>query len=88
LRVPLISKIDYKGFRAICTAFIPIGIDLSPVPVLGFDSGLYKSTDKLKQELGYVGDCLNLKDNKTIKKTYGAVYENVPVSNYIKVYSY
>lgn len=68
LRVPLVAKIDYKGFRAIATAFIQIGIGSGLPPDLGFDSGQYKSSDQLKQELGYVGDCLNLKDNKTIKK--------------------
>ena len=90
LRVPLVAKIDYKGFRAIATAKIEIGVGYDIFPDLGFHNGNYRSSENsiLKQELGYVGDVLNLKDNKTKNRQYGSVFENVPVSNYIKVYSY
>jgi hypothetical protein len=78
--------VDYKGFRAICIAFIQISQSLNPD--LGFYGGVYNwNDDQLKQELSFVGDCLNLKDNRT-KKKGSYTFESVPVSNFIRVYSY
>ena len=86
LRVPLVARVDYKGFRAICIAFIQISQSLNPD--LGFYGGVYNwNDDQLKQELSFVGDCLNLKDNRT-KKKGSYTFESVPVSNFIRVYSY
>jgi len=82
LRVPLTTLVDYKGFRALAIAKIEISQQLNPA--LGFYGGVYTCEDEnLKQELGYVGDVLNLKDNKTKKKGYTQQFESVPVSNFI-----
>ena len=68
LRVPLSSRVDYKGFRAVCIAGMPIQPQLGPS--LGFyTDGKYVPYDvKLKQELAYVGDVLNLKENRINQK--------------------
>jgi hypothetical protein len=42
----------------------------------------------LKQELSFVGDVLNLKENRINQKGQGAQFESVPVSFFIKVYNY
>lgn len=64
LRVPLSSLVDYKGFRAVAIAAIPIQPQLGPS--IGFyTDGKYVPHDlKLKQELIFVGDVLNLKENR------------------------
>ena len=64
LRVPLSALIDYKGFRAVAVAAIPIQPGLGPS--IGFyTDGKYVPHDqKLKQELVYVGDVMNLKENR------------------------
>ena len=65
IRVPLGAQVDYKGFRAIAVATIPI----SPKDglVLGFNStGQFQMLDyQLKMEFKYIGEVLNLKDSKT-----------------------
>lgn len=68
LRVPLASLVDYKGFRAIALGSIPIQPQLGPS--LGFyTDGKYVPHDiKLKQEFAYVGDVLNLKENRINQK--------------------
>ena len=43
---------------------------------------------KLKQELVYVGAVLNLQENRINQKGQGAHFESVPVSFFIKVFSY
>jgi hypothetical protein len=86
LRVPLSVMIDYKGFRAICIANIQI--DCSVQPALGyFGGGTYNcEDDQLKQQMREVGDCLNLKVNKILKKGYSQQFEVIPVSSNIKIY--
>lgn len=69
LRVPLVTLVDYKGFRALCYARIEI--DYTVQPVLGYFLEKYTCEDEqLKLELRQVGDCLNLKDNKILKKGF------------------
>ena len=43
LRVPLVARVDYKGFRALCIAFIQISQSLNPD--LGFYGGVYNWND-------------------------------------------
>ena len=91
LRVPLTCMVDYKGFRALCTAHIQIQQELGPQ--LGFVASnnaepTYISKDSLKQELSYVGILLNLKDNRTRSVNYQQPFERVPVSNTIRVYNH
>jgi hypothetical protein len=64
LRVPISATVDYTGFRALAIAGIPIQPQLGPS--IGFyTDGKYVPHDvKLKQELVYVGDVLNLKENR------------------------
>ena len=68
LRSPLSCLVDYKGFRALVVASIPI----TPIhgPIIGFyQDGKYLPRDlKVKQELSYVGDVLNLKENRINQK--------------------
>lgn len=88
LRVPISAAVDYKGFRAVAVAAIPIQPQLGPS--IGFyTDGKYVPHDmKLKQELVYVGDVLNLKENRINQKGQGAHFEAVPVSYFLKVYNY
>jgi hypothetical protein len=64
LRSPLSALVDYKGFRALVIASIPITPSLGPT--VGFyPDGKYLPRDlKVKQELAHVGDILNLKENR------------------------
>lgn len=63
LRTPLVAKVDYKGFRAICTAYIKIEYDLQPT--VGYYVGdKYSCDDESLQDLRKVGEVLNMKDNK------------------------
>ena len=72
LRTPLCAMVDYRGFRALCYAAIPVNNSVNVMPALGFFQGEYRCVDEsLKDELGYIGDTLNLKDSKTLKKGYG-----------------
>lgn len=67
--MPLVTLVDYKGFRALCIAYIQI--DNTVQPALGFYQEKYSCQDEsLKQALRQVGDCLNLKDNKLLKKGF------------------
>lgn len=85
LRVPLMTLVDYKGFRALCTAHVQI--DNTVQPALGYFLDKYTCPDEtLKQELRQVGDCLNLKDNKIQKKGFSQQFEVIPVSSQIKIY--
>ena len=65
LRTPLMTNVDYKGFRAIAVAQLPIrpeqGISL------GFDNegNLHELDYSLRTELQDVGDILNLAECKT-----------------------
>ena len=88
LRSPLSALVDYKGFRALVIASIPITPTLGPT--VGFyPDGKYLPRDlKVKQELAYVGDVLNLKENRINQKGQGAQFESVPVSFFVKVYNY
>jgi hypothetical protein len=89
LRVPLVARVDYRGFRAIAYSSIPINNSMNVSPTLGFFGGVYSCNDEqLKSELGYVGDSLNLKDAKTMRKGQGNQFENVPVSSAIKIQAY
>jgi hypothetical protein len=67
LRVPLSAVVDYKGFRALAVGTIDIRPDLSIALGL-FNGKYYYSEQKLKDELSYVGDILNLKENKIAQK--------------------
>lgn len=70
LRNPLSTMIDYKGFRAIAIACLPINPENGMS--LGFDQeGRLNILDsQLKTELQYVGDVLNLDEMKTrVKKS-------------------
>ena len=49
-------------------------------PALGFHDKRYYSEDTLKQQLGYLGIVLNLKDDSYRK-------EHIPVSKFIKVHN-
>lgn len=92
LRVPLAALVDYKGFRALAVAAIPIQPGLGPS--IGFyTDGKYVPHDqKLKQELVFVGDVLNLKENRVAQKGAGhqgaRQFESVPLSFFVKVYNY
>ena len=60
--MPLTAIVNYKGFRALAIAKIQIN-QLIP-PELGFYDGTYLAQDEgLKEELGYIGEVLNLRDN-------------------------
>ena len=73
LRVPLVAKVDYQGFRAIAIAYIMVPSVIQPI--LGFINGQYGMHDEqLVSQLGYIGDSLNLKDNKTKKKGYSGQF--------------
>jgi hypothetical protein len=87
LRCPLSSRVHYKGFRALIFAAIPITPSLGPT--VGFyPDGKYLARNlKLKQELAYVGDVLNLKKNRITQKG-GSQFESVPMSLFVKVYNY
>ena len=70
LRCPLMCKVDYRGFRAIAIATMPIRPERGMA--LGFDSeGKLQQLDgQLRTELQDVGQVLNLSDYKTkVKKT-------------------
>jgi hypothetical protein len=101
VRNPLQTRVDYKGFRALATAVMPI--DPSLGMSLGFDSEgrLHNLDNKLRTELSYVADVLNLDETKTrIKKSNIEqtpqndekleidiqLFESLPLSNFIKVY--
>ena len=57
--------------------------------MLGFKAGrYYVDDDHIKDELGYVGDVLNIADNRTKKAGFSQQYEKVPVSNSIRIYKY
>lgn len=65
LRVPLSAIIDYKGFRAMAIAKIQITQAQANQPDLGFNDGIYwAADDRLKDEMGYIGEVLNLRDNR------------------------
>lgn len=97
LRVPLSALVDYKGFRAVAIACIPIYPQQGP-SIGFFSDGKYVPHDqKLKQELIYVGDVLNLKENRISQKGYNTnntsqqnvrQFESVPVSFFVKVYNH
>ena len=62
--------IDYKGFRALATAVLPIDPALGMS--LGFDveGRLHNLDSKLKTELQYIAEVLNLEETKTrVKKS-------------------
>lgn len=87
LRIPLVCMVDYKGFRAICIA--NVCIDNTLQPALGFYQEKYSCQDEnLKQALRQVGDSLNLKDNKLLKKGFSQQFEIIPVSSLIKIYTF
>jgi Clustered mitochondria len=70
VRNPLQVMIDYKGFRALATAVVPINPALGMS--LGFDieGKLHNLDEKLKAELQYIADVLNLEETKTrVKKS-------------------
>lgn len=70
LRCPLMCKVDYRGFRAIAIATMPIRPERGMA--LGFDSDgkLQQLDGQLTTELQDVGQVLNLSDYKTkVKKT-------------------
>ena len=70
LRCPLLCKVDYRGFRAIAIATMPIRPERGMA--LGFDGeGRLQQLDgQLATELRDVGQVLNLSDYKTkVKKT-------------------
>jgi len=65
LRVPISALIDYKGFRCLAIAQIPI---LPPQgPSLGFFNSNYLTTEpELKKALTDLGDLLRLKENDVL----------------------
>ena len=70
LRCPLMCKVDYRGYRAIAIATMPIRPERGMA--LGFDNeGKLQQLDvQLTTELQDVGQVLNLSDYKTkVKKT-------------------
>ena len=62
--------VSYKGFRCHCIAHFSIQPEIHN-PVLGFKAGRYHvEDDKIKDELGFVGDVLNIADNRTKKQGF------------------
>jgi len=70
IRNPLQVMIDYKGFRALASAVVPI--NPAAGMSLGFDmeGRLHNLDGKLKMELQYIAEVLNLEETKTrVKKS-------------------
>ena len=62
LRIPLGTLIDYKGFRCLAIALIPISTNKGPI--IGYHNYKYVQTDpELKSAFMNLGEVLNLKEN-------------------------
>lgn len=86
LRVPLTAIIDYKGFRAMAIA--KIHIEQNSMPELGFADGEYLVKGRLKEQMGFLGEVLNLRDNRHALASNSFQKESVPVSSFIRVYAH
>jgi hypothetical protein len=102
VRNPLQVLVDYKGFRALATAVMPINPKAGMS--LGFDSDgrLHVLDIKLRNELQNIAEVLNLDETKTRVKKSNIVlsaanedskvevdiqpFESLPISNFVKVY--
>ena len=89
LRIPLSTLIDYKGYRCLAIAKIPIRPDLSLTLGLRNDSMIYEKDEDLKEAFSSVGKLLCLKENMAppAQQPQTQVRENIPVSFFVKVYT-
>lgn len=83
--------IDYKGFRALATAVLPINPQTGMALGFDVDGRLFSLDKKLKQELLYVADVLNLEETKTrVKRSNidmsSAILEEVKVEVDIQLF--
>ena len=63
LRIPLSTLIDYKGYRCLAIAKIPIRPDLGLTLGLRNDTMIYDKDEDLKKAFSNVGEFLCLKEN-------------------------
>ena len=63
LRVPLSTLIDYKGYRCLAIAKIPIRPDLGLTLGLRNDTMIYDKDEDLKKAFSNVGEFLCLKES-------------------------
>ena len=86
LRVPLSVIIDYKGFRCLAIAKVPVNGNQGPL--LGFDGGNYikdEPTCQIYDAFRRVGEELNLKSNYAASMKTSS-RDAVPVSLFAQVF--
>jgi len=85
LRIPLSCILDYKGFRCLAVAIIPLD-EYALRLGLNIDNN-FVHDQSFKKVLSEAGEILGLKDVKCLFRGL-AVHENIPISTHIKVYVY
>ncbi len=102
VRNPLQVLVDYKGFRALATAVLPIDPKKGMSAGFSSDGRLNLLDTKLKSELQNIAEVLNLEETKTRVKKSNIdlqainednkvevdiqLFESLPISNFVKVY--